>query len=791
MTTPTNTGHSVSISEDTESTSSGKYFAAQRPLFAHPRYGNKCEYYITGRDFFAAVATAFRNAEKFIFIADWQLDYDVELDQRETEGHKGRLTEILADAMARGVHVRVILYDSIRMALDTHDGPSKSALESLPTGKGSMHVMQQAPNTGESLNIFFSHHQKFIVVDGKIAFVGGMDLTYGRWETPNFDVIIDPKIHVINDAYNQQLEPGGQMEQADEMLTKPNGHRPGFCPPYGKTMSDSWHSRSGPVLDPSFQTRQPWEDVAARIEGPAAFDVFKNFVRRWNAFAGSDNHNNQYEDGLSAEWFEKIGGTQVLVDPLQKGSGTQTVQICRSVSATENAEEFFALDYAAKGLGNTAAIDTYDDWKSKNPENHKIWKNELQETGKKNTTNILEAMCNCIENAESFVYIENQFFVSKCGKDRFGTEGPASNPIAQTIARRIAKAIHQEKPFHVYLVIPEHPEGQVTAAGTIAQAYWAQQAIFQATDSLVHNIIHAANIQRGIELNLKTQGKPFASSPDPTIIAELLKSFKWTDYLTVLHMRNFGPSTRKYGEGPQYLLTEMIYVHTKLLIADDAVAILGSANINDRSLMGDGDTEIAAVIVEEAGTYRDVGQGVKVYTRKFARDFRMAIWKKHLGMMVESPSKGVEKQSTAPSGIKIEQPLAKETIEGIQSVAKANLDAYSTVFTHVLKDSTGTLQSIAELYRQGLAGPPPNLMDGYMTDGEIRSEDENGTVLVRRGKVHNVAAGLAYLKNSIIGYWTLAPSNWGSKYTSTPSPPAHLDRTIAEIETANFDSVPT
>ena len=37
-----------------------------------------------------------------------------------------------------------------------------------------------------------------------------------------------------------------------------------------------------------------------------------------------------------------------------------------------------------------------------------------------------------------------------------------------------------------------------------------------------------------------------------------------------------------------------MYVHSKLLIVDDAIAIAGSANLNDRSLCGERDSEIAA-----------------------------------------------------------------------------------------------------------------------------------------------------------------------------------------------------
>lgn len=43
-------------------------------------------------------------------------------------------------------------------------------------------------------------------------------------------------------------------------------------------------------------------------------------------------------------------------------------------------------------------------------------------------------------------------------------------------------------------------------------------------------------------------------------------------------------------------VTELIYVHSKLLIADDAIVICGSANINDRSLVGKRDSEIAVYI---------------------------------------------------------------------------------------------------------------------------------------------------------------------------------------------------
>lgn len=119
------------------------------------------------------------------------------------------------------------------------------------------------------------------------------------------------------------------------------------------------------------------------------------------------------------------------------------------------------------------------------------------------------------------------------------------------------------------------------------------------------------------------------------------------------------------------------------MIVDDAVAIIGSANINDRSLTGNGDTELAAVIVDNANAQMmDLGQGIKAATRKFARDLRMLLWKKHFGMLIDTPTTGVQKEAAPPMGISIENPLNAASIKGIQSLALNNRAAYNRVFTH-------------------------------------------------------------------------------------------------------------
>ena len=44
------------------------------------------------------------------------------------------------------------------------------------------------------------------------------------------------------------------------------------------------------------------------------------------------------------------------------------------------------------------------------------------------------------------------------------------------------------------------------------------------------------------------------------------------------------------------LVTELVYIHSKLMIVDDRSIICGSANINDRSMLGKRDSELAVLI---------------------------------------------------------------------------------------------------------------------------------------------------------------------------------------------------
>ena len=70
------------------------------------------------------------------------------------------------------------------------------------------------------------------------------------------------------------------------------------------------------------------------------------------------------------------------------------------------------------------------------------------------------------------------------------------------------------------------------------------------------------------------------------------------EYINFYGLRTHGCIVDKDGNSGKPC-TEIVYVHSKLLIIDDLRVLMGSANINDRSLIGDRDSEIAMVVEDE------------------------------------------------------------------------------------------------------------------------------------------------------------------------------------------------
>ena len=71
-------------------------------------------------------------------------------------------------------------------------------------------------------------------------------------------------------------------------------------------------------------------------------------------------------------------------------------------------------------------------------------------------------------------------------------------------------------------------------------------------------------------------------------------------------------------------------MHSKLMIVDDRRVIIGSANINDRSMLGDRDSEMAILVEEDmddADAIRSVMNGQRYKAGRFAFGLRTALFK--------------------------------------------------------------------------------------------------------------------------------------------------------------------
>eukprot|EP00879_Flechtneria_rotunda_P012466 GHRR01013018.1.p2 GENE.GHRR01013018.1~~GHRR01013018.1.p2 ORF type:complete len:342 (+),score=123.05 GHRR01013018.1:2623-3648(+) len=102
----------------------------------------------------------------------------------------------------------------------------------------------------------------------------------------------------------------------------------------------------------------------------------------------------------------------------------------------------------------------------------------------------------------------------------------------------------------------------------------------------------------------------------------------------------------------------MIYVHSKLMIVDDEYVVIGSANINQRSLDGTRDTEICIGAFQKGHTMGDNPKGPLPAGQ--VAGFRKTLFKEHLGELLP--------ELDDPSDIKC--------MHAIKQMAQENWEAY-------------------------------------------------------------------------------------------------------------------
>ena len=632
-------------------------------VFAQPTEGNAVKPYFSGKTYFAELIDEFAAAKESIYIAGWQVNWDAQL------APKVRLYDCLLAAARRGVSIFVMPWDDAA-PVQTYDSQTRSVLLGINrlVGQQRVFVTVAKPHADQNTS-FYSHHQKQVVIDQRIGFVGGLDLAYGRYDDDSFELRADADGRQGMNRYNGCVPPLGHLGW--ENLVNPDDKNVQIAPhhyqiPYKEDapvrMSALKPTAAG--VDASRQPRMPWQDMHLRIDGPAVSDLIRNFVLRWNS------QKTRHRSGAPALPFPPA-------PEAYPSKGTCDVQVLRSAPLTMLKKEHALL---------------------RNGEEPKEAQHDIYRT-----------LCHLIEKAKHYVYIEQQFFVSDFGREvkekpqepsitiqksaGMGpkltrafpgeSQGKVENVISKRLIHRIGKAIMTKTLFHAYIVLPVHPEGGgLDNPAIVTQVHFTQQTIAFGEQSLLNGIKAYLKLGRLYEADRITQSE-CAAVMERTVadIQQLVgkKDFKDVpdatdeecfEYVTLLNLRNWTKLYDRY-------VTEQIYVHSKLMIVDDRYALIGSANINDRSLLGGRDSELAVLVMDLEVERKDfLGNGHPQPTRTFAHELRKGVWNKLFGI-----SSGVRPADELKEAI--EKPGHPDSWKAIQAVAKRNAGHYEAVFKFV------------------------------------------------------------------------------------------------------------
>jgi phospholipase D1/2 len=626
-------------------------------------------------------------AQKLIYIVGWSVDHTQSLlrgeEQRQAleryqakSGYSPILGQLLQQkADEEGVTVNVMVWDDMTNNLwGVEQGVMKTHDEALRVyfRKSKVNVLL-APIPSRHLNPFIgmrnavtlTHHQKMIVCDDSathelVGYVGGVDLTGGRYEDGTYPLFRTLQTDHKDDFYN-----------GCAAVTAATG---------------------GP--------RQPWHDIHARVTGGAVLlDLVQNFEERWRKQAPSrlatsalvdlgaagirlpvedrhdrgDNAPEEKESPLgddddddeswSCQLFRSIDDRTAKFDAkflVRKPMDLEKTQGIAEVPVRDQDDLVVHLKtkkdkvrrrkrdrIRMKGKKIRAKLERFFEGESVVGFSFDRFLN--QERGVSKDASVQEAMVHHIRRAEHCIYIESQYFLSSSHFWSKDTAVHCSNLVAAEITLKICAKIHAGQRFAAYILVPMWSEGIPESKAVQSILYWQ----YRTMESMYQRI--AAAIQKKKEA-AACIGDTFDAEP--------------TDYLNFycLGQRETAPvefqtqtSARHCVHTASELLSRtrrhLVYVHSKMVIVDDAVALVGSANINQRSLDGSRDSEIVLGCWQQKylADQQDIARGD-------VHGFRLQCFAHIMGVLDEA----------------FRHPSSLECVHRVNEIARTNWNTYTS-----------------------------------------------------------------------------------------------------------------
>ena len=375
---------------------------------------------------------------------------------------------------------------------------------------------------------------------------------------------------------------------------------------------------------------------------------------------------------------------------------------------------------------------------------------------------IQNAYIDTIRAAHHFIYIENQFFITATGDNQH----PVYNQIGKALVDRILQAARNGEPFKVMVNIPSIPgfAGDLqdeSSLGTRAIMDFQYKSINRGGHSIMELIakegynpmdyIRFYNLRNYDRINVSramkeaeqqsgvkyedarrehddylgagygTQGEQTGANPSNTgqrykqyqaAARQIPEKDRWNT-VSECYMLGGTDIRNVPWDGPlddeiDAFVSEELYIHTKVLIADDRVVICGSANLNDRSQLGTHDSEIALVISDSSMIQSSMA-GRPWNVTRFAASLRRQLFRKHLGLVrpqdPERPDANFDLVGVpnaydwgSPEDNVVSDPLS-DTFQSLwNSRARTNTEVFRKVFHAVPDDTIHTWSAYKEFF---------------------------------------------------------------------------------------------
>lgn len=236
--------------------------------FAPVRENSYCKHYVDGEDYFHDVCDALLSAQSEVFITDWWLSPELFLKRPVSLNRNTytRLDRILKRIAENGVLIKIIVYNEPKLALTIDSEHTQVSLQKMHDNITVLrHPSYILPT------FLWSHHEKMIIIDQEVGFMGGLDLCYGR---------MDNQSHSIFDQSNYE---NFKNENGEMMISENEEFFPGID--YSNSRKRDFvnvRCFEKPLILKKEVPRMPWHDVGVRIIGEAVTDMSRHFIQYWN-----------------------------------------------------------------------------------------------------------------------------------------------------------------------------------------------------------------------------------------------------------------------------------------------------------------------------------------------------------------------------------------------------------------------------------------------------------------------------------------------------------------------------